>query len=342
MRAASSRVHEQLLQSGRESFESADCGAAALKIELEELESNVPYAPEATLRNSYQNAIVGLGGLSTELGQDGDPSTTQGLPPLPASDIAAGFLWPSHGRDVLRLVERERATHRSDLNANSGYGDGSGGTDTLVFQAGAYCLKTSRRRSTKDLDEGRARLLALARSKVMLGSLVLQGTVVSLHRGRGDDYWLWTTTPWLPTLRHLMQNAVAGQERDGLGEALGLYAETIVRSLEMAVRVGIVLDVHPSNFVVQDEKVYYIDDDVVLGSIVPTLGYAILRRVEEYSAFPEVIEDYVNRVIIGMLERMTQEERSLLDLHSIVRDTLVRSEAAQTAKQLILGAICVA
>ncbi len=340
MRAASTRVQERLLSGGRKAFEFKEYDAEAMRSELEALDADTPYSPVAMLQNPSHDTMLNTkmpSGRKPVL--DADGKVAKGLPPLPNAEVQSGHFWPAEGLSVLRRIENERAVFRKDLNGNPGYGDGSGGTDTMVFQAGKYCLKTSRRRSTRDPEEGRARLLALARSKTMLGELIPDETVISLHGGSEDDYWIWTTTPWLPTLRYLMQTAVVGQERVGLGEALSLYAEAILKSIELAVRSGIVLDVHPSNFVANDNRISYVDDDVALGNMIPTLGYSILRRVEEYATYPDVVQDYVNRVISGLLERVTPEERESFGLHTVIRDTLVRSEAAQNAKQRILDAV---
>ena len=79
-------------------------------------------------------------------------------------------------------------------------------------------------------------------------------------------------------------------------DALSYFARAAVQSLLLAARAGVVLDVHPSNFAVVEGAIFYIDDDIALGEDIPSIGHAILQRVEEYEGASEALDAYLDVV----------------------------------------------
>ncbi|MFW6031181.1 MAG: hypothetical protein ACOC9T_01200 [Myxococcota bacterium] len=212
---------------------------------------------------------------------------------------------------------------------------GSGGDETLVYRAGAWCLKTSRRRCYRDADEGRAALLRLARSKAALGHLLAPSTVVSLQDDGHGWLWLWTVSPWTPPLRSRMQQATEQGNEEALGEALRQYARGVVASVVLAARRGVVVDVHPSNFASIGEDVYYLDDDVVQGTTIPSVGHAILQRVVEYEAYPRAVEAFLDTLVESMRASLTHDDLRASALEVSFRAFGDRTEAATAARNRV-------
>jgi hypothetical protein len=261
-------------------------------------------------------------------------------PPLPTADVASGFVWPSTtGRDVLRRVPIAAAAWRADLAGAHGVAEGSGRSDTLIYEAGIWCLKTSERRKYKDVDEARNALVQLARRKIQLGPMLPQGTALSLEKDDDGALWLWTVTPWLTTLRGAMTHAADHRDESRLGDALTVFAEMAVQCATYAARQGIVLDVHPSNFASLADRVYYLDDDITVGSRLPAFGHAVLRRVDEYADHPSALSSYLGALSAFVISRLTREDVLELELVPTVSDTLVHSSAAQEAKGTVLRAL---
>ncbi|MBX7221477.1 MAG: hypothetical protein K1Y36_16120 [Blastocatellia bacterium] len=261
------------------------------------------------------------------------------IPPLPNSNVPSGFIWPVvTGRELLREIEIANIISRSDLVGKQGRLEGSGTTDLLLYQAGSWCLKTSARRFFGDLDEGRLRLIDLARRKSRLGPLLPEKTVLCLQNDPAGGGWLWTITPWFQTLRGQMALAEAQDQPLLLAEALEIFARAVVRSLLLTARQEVVLDVHPSNFALGWDQVtyWYLDDDIGSGSKIPTIGYAILKRVEEYQRFPAAVETYVDALEQSLLLRLTQEDIEKLDFRASLEQVILRKPEVHQVQQRLL------
>jgi signal recognition particle receptor subunit beta len=257
-------------------------------------------------------------------------------PPFPRPDVQPGLIWPAAtGREIIRQVPFESARLREDLIARQGMHNGSGRSDAIIYQAGDWCLKTSMRRHFLDLDEGRAKLLSAARSKAMLGRLLLRNTALVLQHGPDEDCWLWTVSPWIKTLRSEMTDADNNRDEQQLGEALAQFARATVSALRLASREGLLLDVHPSNFGIIDNEIAYIDDDIGNGSMIPSIGYAILQRVEEYSHWGKAIDTYLQAFQTEITGRLSRGDVERLDLNRIIDEIPVRSSEAIVARQEI-------
>lgn len=262
------------------------------------------------------------------------------LPPLPGARVPTGFIWPATGRDLLREITPDSARPRFDLVGRQGTDEGSGTSDAVIVEAGPLCLKTSQRRRYSDADDGRAALLGLARRKLLLGDLLPENTVLAVQvDDRDNSAWLWTITPWLTTLRALMARAAATADQAALGAALACYARAAVRSLTVTLRHGVVLDIHPSNFALGAQGPVYIDDDIVTGSRSPSIGYALLRRAEEYAPFPEALDTYLFAFGEVVRENLSTRDVERLDLVPALEQSVVRSQAARDARESILTAL---
>jgi hypothetical protein len=262
-------------------------------------------------------------------------------PPFPGPDVASGFIWPAAtGRDTLRrLALSADRIRRDDLIAQHGHGDGSGTSDTVIYESGLWCLKTSRRRRFIDADEARTSLLRLARKKMQLGELLPPNTVLSVQLAPNGSLWLWTVAPWLSTLRAVMGHADRTGDEAALTDALAAFARAVGLGLALTARHAIVLDVHPSNFGILGDQIYYLDDDIGSGSTYPAVGHALLRRVVEYAHRPAVIEAYLVALEAALRAQLSPDELERLGVALALDEAIVRTRIAHEARIRLAAAL---
>lgn len=263
-------------------------------------------------------------------------------PRLPGPDLPAGFVWPAaSGREVLRRVPRDEAVLRDDLVGRQGLDDGSGTSDVVLVQAGAWCLKTSSRRRFADLEDGRAALLALVRRKLLLGSLLPRDTVLALVPGENEEgagAQVWTVCPWVSTLRRQMGRAVERGDAASLASALAAFATAAVESMALAVRQEVQLDVHPSNFALTPDGLWYVDDDIGHSPLLPAIAHSLLRRVDEYSAWEAAVDVYLSALEESFV-LLSADEVQALGLAAALDQVAVRTPAAEEARERLRSAV---
>ena len=254
--------------------------------------------------------------------------------PMPSADVMTGFIWPATtGRDVVRRLPISNAIFRDDLIAQQGSRNGSGSSDMIIYKAGDWCLKTSRRRRYKDVDEGRDALIQLARSKITLGNLLIADTVLILQQDLEKHYWLWTIAPWASTLRAHMAEADAAGDEESLGLALERFAIVAVQAMLLAASSGVALDINPSNFGIHQDRTLYLDDDISSGSSIPAIGYALIQRVDEYAHHEAAINRYMETLQREISRRINGDKAKSLDLERAIEQTAARSAEAQDARK---------
>jgi len=257
--------------------------------------------------------------------------------PWPSATVPSGFIWPGkRGREVLAALDFESARPRPDLIAQPGHSDGSGRDDVALFELDGWCLKTSARRRYADSDDARTALAHLARAKISLGPLLMNDTILTLAPGDDDCLWLWTLAPWRASLRASMRDADNDLE---LASALQNYATAVVDSIELAANRGLVLDVHPSNFAATPDGLFYLDDDILLGSKLPAIGHAILQRVSEYSDRVEVVESYLARLEQQLEARLPLGTVQQLGIADAIARASAGAPAAIAARRRLLDAL---
>lgn len=329
IRAAANMVQKHILAHGLHSLVGVAYDGERLKDQIEAAEREDPKSPvEVVLANTR----------ATEPKSPALPGTKE-APPLPQSSVPHGLIWPAAtGRDLLRRVPLEDAEWRHDLAGQVGTNDGSGRSDTVIVEAGFWCLKTSPRRAYPDCDAARVALATLARRKIRLGSLLAKNTVLTLEPDTQGTYWMWTVSPWLTTLRASMIYAEKHGYLESLQESLVLFADAALESLRLALEREIQLDVHPSNFARLGSHVYYVDDDIGSGASVPSIGHALLRRVEEYAKHPEVVEAYVSHVARALRRDFSRKDVVSLGLEEALAKAIVSTSIGQTARSRLLEA----
>lgn len=329
IRAAASMVQKHILGHGLASLSGRACDGEQLKSQIEAAEQDDPQSPVEVVL-AHRRALEPKPAMAPR---------NQRPPPLPQSAVPHGLIWPAAtGRELLRRVPLEDAEWRHDLTGQIGTKDGSGRADTIIVEAGFWCLKTSPRRAYPDCDSARAALAALARSKARLGSLLAKNTVLTLEPDAQGTYWMWTVSPWLTTLRAAMIYAEKHRYLESLGESLLYFAEAALESLKLALECEIQLDVHPSNFARLGARVFYLDDDIGHGARVPSIGHALLRRVEEYAAHPAIVDAYVAYVVQRLRRDFSRTDVARLGLRDAFESAIVSSVIGQTARSRLLEA----
>ncbi|HEX7809544.1 MAG TPA: hypothetical protein VF608_12480, partial [Thermoanaerobaculia bacterium] len=241
------------------------------------------------------------------------------------------------GRETLRALENEPIVHREDLAGRAGTDDGSGKSDASVYQAGAWCLKTSSRRRYHDTDEARVALVRLARKKLALEQLLLPRTAATVIADDDGMHWLWTIAPWVTTLRGEMTNAVAARDQPALIAALCAFVDGAVQSLDLLPARGLALDVHPSNFARHNGRIVYLDDDVDESPRLLTLGHALLRRVDEYRSFEQAIDAYIEYAAAQLLPFLTSANaETRADVLDSIAGARPRTPAGLAARSILL------
>ena len=293
-------------------------------------------APHGIATTASPNVVEGTGSDNARSTEVDKPAA-----PKPDDNVGPGCVWPSTtGRQVLRALRRESWQRRWDLTGQRGLNDGSGAPDAMIFQVGGFCAKTSPRRRFASIDDGRDILLQMARSKIRLGDLLPPRTVLALQQESADaGCWVWTVAPWMRTLRADMNDASGTDNMGALTHALEGFAKAVSRAAGIAVRSGVQLDVHPSNFALIDRQVFYLDDDIAYGTTIPGLGHAILQRIEEYAAFPDVIDSYVRFVSTELRSSLSAADMNTLALDQSLRDAIPRHALAVEARDKLISDI---
>lgn len=258
-------------------------------------------------------------------------------PVFPQYTSPSGCIWPAAtGREIIRYISYDDVIQRDDLTGQHGSANGSGKTDLLIYKADSWCLKTSRRRYFKDIDEARNQLIKLAGAKMSLDTFTLPGTVLAIQPDSFNGYWLWTISPWVETLRSEMTDSGNSGDEDRLASALMKFATVAVEAMLLAARRNIILDVHPSNFADLDGRFVYIDDDIGTGSEILTIGYALLHRVEENARWVKAVALYLMALEDLMMSRLTASDIARLNLIQTIEHTFPRSSAALEARNTLL------
>nr|MBP6704948.1 hypothetical protein [Vicinamibacteria bacterium] len=102
---------------------------------------------------------------------------------------------------------------------------------------------------------------------------------------------------------------------------------------------GTSLDVHPSNFALHGGRVVYVDDDIWAGSNAPAAGHALLRRVDEYAAFPGAVRAYAQAVETALLVKLSGDDLRALGLADGLEAVVMHTEPGRRAKDQLLRAL---
>ncbi|HTV22921.1 MAG TPA: ADP-ribosylation factor-like protein [Polyangiaceae bacterium] len=268
------------------------------------------------------------------------PAPSDGEPPLPSPDVPTGFIWPAlEGRKTLKRIPLGEAVRHMVAHSARPPARAKDDADTIVFEAGIWCLKTNRKRRFSSADLAREELLRLAHTKLDLGTLCAPRTVLAVQRDAEDAHWLWSISVWLTTLENELEKAMSAGDDTALASALGHFARATLQALRICLASNIVLDVHPRNFGLLADEVFYLDDDVESGQTLPRVGHTILRRFDEYSRCPAALSHYREVLERGLTNDFTWRELEHLDLLRALGGTIVSTEAGRRGRAELAHAI---
>jgi signal recognition particle receptor subunit beta len=258
---------------------------------------------------------------------------------LPTADVPRGFVWPAvEGRNTLRRVPLLEAVRRPLARSRGPRGRASP-SQAILFEAGNWCLKTSRRRRFSSPDEARKELSRLAHNKLELGALCVPRTILVAQHDPDKRYSVWTVSLWQPTFTSQLEQAAKNEDESALSEVLSHYARVVVRSLRVCLDSNRVLDLDPRNFGLFCDEVFYFDDELPYGVEMPLAGHAMLRRFDEYAAHPGALGVYLE-VLLQELERhLRVGEAEQLNLHHSIAKTIVGTDASKRAKNRLSSAL---
>lgn len=287
--------------------------------------SSMPVAPAGTSESPRPR----------DTGQGLAASSWTGEVTLPSVDVPAGLVWPAlEGRKTLRRVPFLEAT-RHEVTPSIRTERGAKPSDAIVYEAGIWCLRTSLRRRFASAEQAREELVRLAHRKLNLGTLCVPRTVLVAQRGSDDAYWLWTISLWLSPLSSQLAYAVKNGDEGTLSDALSQYARLVVRGLRMCLDSNVVLHLHPRNFGMLYDEGFYLDDEIETGGQSPLAGRSILRRFDEYTAFPGALRVYAEVLLHELDVQLRPGELEQLDLAHAIDKAIVTTDAGKRAKDML-------
>lgn len=273
------------------------------------------------------------------------------IPTFPSTELPDKCFWPIDNRKYLKDIPLENLQQCSALVGQQGLADGSGKSDALIYKAGDWCLKTSLRNNFITIEDGYNALSKLSKKKAILANLLPPQTILILQPENTTSCWLWTVTPWYKTLRSLMLEAIENNSEVILAASLQAFARVAIDAIILSSRQNISLDIHPSNFALPDyqlsnkinlsdyENVVYLDDDIVEMAESLTIGYALLRRIDEFEKWKKAINLYILTLEDAILSKISQADIQKLRLLEAFQDIPVRTIAAQSFATRIVSII---
>ena len=345
VRAAATLVQRRVLEAGSEALLGTEETAAALHRALLEVEGSPVSEPSLPASAAAEDTgdrptqpPVRWSEPRIRAARDVAPPH----PPVPSVDLPTAFLWPpATARRLLRELAAEGSPPvvRSDLVARQGTAVGSGTSDAIILQTARLCVKTSTRRGFWDAVDAQATMKLLAQRKMSLGDWLAPETALCVQPDADGRHYLWTIAPWMLTLREQAARALEGGDDGALGRALVGFADVALGAGALAIRRGVAVDVHPSNFGELGGRVFYLDDDIGSARTIPTLGHSLLRRVDEYAGRAGPVARYVAHVGAGLVERLDPEEVRDLDLAGALEQATALTEAGREARGEWLSAL---
>jgi len=164
---------------------------------------------------------------------------------------------------------------------------GSGGELGRFLEIGSWFLKTSLDRSFERLDQAMSQEMEQERIRRRL-RIYQAERLWFLSRGTDGRIWACSLTPRLLTLRELF-NQTGGDD-----QCWKLFLKALSWTLELLERWNVVLDCNPNNFGIGEQRLYYLDDDLMSPcGHVAWVTQALLRLREYPRAAPELRRAFV-------------------------------------------------
>jgi hypothetical protein len=135
-----------------------------------------------------------------------------------------------------------------------------------------------------------------------------------------------------------MGRAVERGDAASLASALAAFATAAVESMALAVRQEVQLDIHPSNFALTPDGLWYVDDDIGCSPLLPAVAHSLLRRVDEYSTWAAAVDVYLSALEEAFV-RLSADEVQALGLAAALDQVAVRTPAAEEARERLRHAV---
>ena len=227
-----------------------------------------------------------------------------------ADDVA--LLIPTQvpvGALLSRLVASEPEP-RVDLQGSINLEGGSAGRLGRFVEIGPWFFKTSLDRAFADMGEATDREQERERFRRRLRIYPPERLWFLCH-GQDRKIWACSLTPRLLTLRELFNQT--GGDR----QCWRLFLRALAWTLEILERWNVILDCNPNNFGVAQDRLYYLDDDLM-----PECGHVAwmtqaLLRLREY---PEANPRHRRRFVLGLLDLVQRYDRRSLDRWGLAED----------------------
>ena len=172
--------------------------------------------------------------------------------------------------NLVALVSDPEAEEWRDKVGAAGPAEGSAKATTRLLFSRGWVLKTDTGWATPSLEEALARARTLHEIAARIAIWHPKKTLFVI-RSEGLHYPL-TACPGLLVVRRLQ----------GFGDRVDAWARMLALTLEVGEVHGVGLDVHPSNFGLDGERLYYLDDEVFARpNGMRSLGESIASRIPE-------------------------------------------------------------
>ncbi len=245
LRAAADRIQNLVLENGIESV----CDPPGDAQEL----AAMMRAEEAKDQRSLVEVVLDARPMADAEGaaRRREPAVIQHGLRLPHPLLPSGLIWPANdGRDILRRAARQSA---QPLHVDD--------PETLIFDAGMWCLQT-KRSGFSSLDAAREGLLQAVRRTLQLGNVAVPNLVLCLTQGLDQAYYLWRVEPMFSTLRDRLDYGCSQGRDDIVENCLGAYIATTARMAQGPRGEQSSYDAALENFSLVGERLFYLRHDV--------------------------------------------------------------------------------
>ena len=300
VRAAANVAQQRILSAGIDSLPDAREDAAALLDQLRDVPSRysrrrrrAPAAAAGPAPTAPPPAAV------TAAPPAATPVRSAPLPPLPDAGVSGMLLWPAaSGREQLRALRRTMDEGSVVREPHPG--------DVVRLRVGPFRLETSPRQRVSSLDEARARLLLVARTKTRLGPLRAPDALLACGEGDEGDVWLWTIERTAPSLRDALDALAAGGDEDALARGLVEYATAAATTIGVGIEQGVRLDASLARFAAQETGLVHAGE--IADEPSETFAGALVEPLARYAGRDAAVEAYVGALATALLPRASAQD----------------------------------
>lgn len=249
--------------------------------------------------------------------------------PLPTADVESGWIWPpTSGRAILRKIPFAKAERVVDPAWSA---------SSIVFRAGEHFSISHERRRFSDAESARGALVALAREKSQLGSLLPEEAVLSLAALAEDSFVLWSTTRAFESLPSALERALRAADLVEARSLVRRCADVVIQVAILALRGGLILDLDLEHFALEGERVRHFGDGLGSPEDVPHWGCLWLEGIEPWSGEPELVEAWIDELERRLANELDLTERRQLGLEASLDAASVPPELESTRERILLA-----